>query len=98
MVSIPSKTFKSEYKTQLALRLVANAPAETQDTIRQEILDGVEAEEDMRALMMEPDGDEGAEDMNGDGRPKDQAGGRGGSSRGGAGQARTQNSKGAAPS
>ena len=51
LVAIPSTTFKKEYKTQLALRLVANAPAATQDTIRQEIIDGVQAEGDLKQLM-----------------------------------------------
>ena len=50
LVAIPSKTFKQEYKTQMALKLVASAPPETQDAIRQEILEGVETEADTRDL------------------------------------------------
>ena len=52
LVAIPSKTFKAEYKTQIAMGLVANAPPETQDIIRQEILDGTDDEDELRGLMM----------------------------------------------
>jgi len=65
-VGIPSATFKKLHKTRLALALV-NAPPETQQTIRQEIEDGVdkefEAAEHMHAIqelaMQEPEVDEG---------------------------------------
>jgi hypothetical protein len=51
LVAIPSKTFKAAYKTQIAMGLVPNAPPETQDLIRKEIQDGVEAEDELRSLM-----------------------------------------------
>jgi hypothetical protein len=66
-VSIPSKTFKKTYKTQLAVKLITNASPETMDTIRQEIEEGVESEAGIHELMRlappmalpaEPDGDD----------------------------------------
>ena len=41
MVRIPSSTFLTEYKTQLAFRLVENLNAQTADVIRAEIVTGV---------------------------------------------------------
>ena len=41
MVRIPSTTFLTEYKTQLAFRLVENLNAQTADVIRAEIVSGV---------------------------------------------------------
>ena len=46
-IAIPSATFTKEYKTQVALKLLTNAPPETQDVIRAEIADGVKADADM---------------------------------------------------
>ena len=56
MVSIPSSTFKKEYKIRLANSLAPNLTAATQDLIREEIQDGVdEAEkhaEEMKKQML----------------------------------------------
>lgn len=52
-VAIPSATFKTLYKTKLAFALVGNVPPETQDTIRDEIEQGVEHELELRELMEE---------------------------------------------
>jgi len=56
MVSIPSSTFKKEYKVRLANALAPNLAAATQDVIRTEIQDGVdEAEkhaEEMKKQML----------------------------------------------
>jgi hypothetical protein len=52
-VSIPSPTFKKLYKTKLAFALVGNVPPETQDTIRDEIEQGVEHELELREMMDE---------------------------------------------
>jgi hypothetical protein len=43
-ISIPSPTFKKLYKTKLAYALVGNVPPETQETIREEIEEGVDHE------------------------------------------------------
>lgn len=51
LIGIPSPTFKKTYKTELALKLVETAPPATQDLIRQEIQDGVDAEQEIRDLM-----------------------------------------------
>jgi len=44
MISIPSKTFKTEYKVQLALQIIGNTHASIQQAIRTEITAGVEQE------------------------------------------------------
>lgn len=49
-VAIPSDTFRKEYKTRIAMKLLESAPPETQDVIRQEIDDGVTSEAEMRDL------------------------------------------------
>jgi peroxiredoxin family protein len=43
VIGIPSVTFKKTYITQLAVKLIAGAPAETVEQIRREIADAVEA-------------------------------------------------------
>lgn len=52
-IRIPSKTWKQEYKTQVALNLLPNAEPATQELIRQEIKDGVVAEEQLRVLAQD---------------------------------------------
>lgn len=51
-VSIPSNTFRSLWQTKVALALIGNTTPETQKTIEDEIKAGVEAEEQMRELML----------------------------------------------
>lgn len=48
MVNIPSKTFKTGYKTRLAFKLEPNLPPETQAVIRQEIEDGIKEQEKLK--------------------------------------------------
>lgn len=50
-LDIPSATFWKQYKTQIALKLAQNLPPETQEQIRKEIQDGVEAEQQIRSVM-----------------------------------------------
>lgn len=47
LVNIPSQTFKTEYKTQLAYQILGNTHANIQQAIREEIRDGVETEFDI---------------------------------------------------
>jgi hypothetical protein len=47
MIAIPSKTFKTEYKTQLAFQLLGNTHMNIQQAIREEIKDGVDQEDDI---------------------------------------------------
>jgi hypothetical protein len=61
-IAIPSPTFKKMYKTKLAFALLGNVPPETQDVIKGEIEDGVEAEAELRDVM-----DEGETSETGDG-------------------------------
>ena len=44
VIAIPSPTFKKTYMTQLAVKLIAGAPAETVEQVRREIADAVESE------------------------------------------------------
>ena len=81
-VSIPSKTFKVEYAFRMATALLGNVPPETQTAIKQELVEGIEAEEEMSQMMREslqdgqtngaPDDDESEPDED------DGAGARGG--------------------
>lgn len=48
LVAIPSATFKTHYKTSVAFKLVPEMDQETKELVRREILEGVEAEEDLR--------------------------------------------------
>jgi hypothetical protein len=57
-ISIPSPTFKKLYKTKLAYALVGNVPPETQETIREEIEEGVEHEATLHARAEEAAPDE----------------------------------------
>lgn len=54
-IPIPSKTFWQTYKTQIALKLIPNAPPETQKLITDEIIDGVTGEEDLRVAVQDQD-------------------------------------------
>ncbi len=47
-VPIPSPTFRKEYKTRIALKLLPGIPPETQEVIRQEIEEGVDREDEQR--------------------------------------------------
>jgi len=51
LVNIPSPTWKTAYKTQLALQLVKGLTPEAQATIRAEIVEGVAHEQDLRSMM-----------------------------------------------
>ena len=50
-VDIPSPTWKAAYKTEVALKLTPGLRPEEQATVRAEIKDGTEHENDLRALM-----------------------------------------------
>ena len=52
-INIPSPTFKTAYKTALAFKLQPNMPPETQETVRDEIKDGVQHEDDIHQLTQE---------------------------------------------
>ncbi len=51
--SIPSPTFKKQYKTQLALALIGDAPVSVQDQIRKEIEQGVDEHEEHDDVLKE---------------------------------------------
>ncbi len=53
LISIPSKTFKTEYKTQLALQIIGNTHASIQQAIRDEINEGVSQEADIFQGMLD---------------------------------------------
>lgn len=90
MVSIPSQTFKAGYKTRLAMQLDPDMSPETQAIVRDEIVEGVAHETDMRQMAAEaalsPEPEPDADDANADGPPA-----RGGS--GGAAPGRAPGSK-----
>jgi len=49
-ISIPSPTWKKEYKTDIALKLRPNLPPETQEQVRKEIQDGVDQEFEVKDI------------------------------------------------
>lgn len=53
LINIPSPTFKKEYKAQLALKLTPNLSSATQDVIRNEIIEGVDNEQELDDLLMD---------------------------------------------
>ncbi|HEU4728399.1 MAG TPA: hypothetical protein VFT22_10930 [Kofleriaceae bacterium] len=57
LVTIPSKTFKKNYKTKIALALLNDVPAATQDVIREEIEDGVEQEGELAQIRADAEKD-----------------------------------------
>lgn len=52
LINIPSQTFKTEYKTQLAYQILGNTHANIQQAIRDEIRDGVEDEMNIMDQLM----------------------------------------------
>lgn len=57
-VTIPSKTFKITYKTQVAEKLVTGMDPRTLETMRQEIEEGVENEHEVSEIALEAEKDE----------------------------------------
>lgn len=55
LLQIPSKTFKQTLKTNIALKLVGNAPPETKELIRQEIKEGADAEHEVHEAERDKD-------------------------------------------
>ena len=53
MVPIPSPTFKKAHRKQLAFALIENLAPETQDLIAKEIDDGVDAEDELRGMILD---------------------------------------------
>jgi len=53
LVTIPSQTFRAHWQTKVALALLGNVTPDVQAKIEREIEDGVDAEEQMRTLMLE---------------------------------------------
>jgi hypothetical protein len=51
LVSIPSRTFKVEYKSSIAEKLLPTLNPQTKKVIRKEIEDGVDNEQDMKSIM-----------------------------------------------
>lgn len=87
---IPSKTFRVEYLFRLAMAYLGNVPPQTQESIKQEIANGVVAEEAMRDIANEVDDEEPDAD--------DKGTADGGSGGDGAGASREANGKGTSPS
>jgi len=52
-VAVPSKTFRIEHAYRLVQKLVPNLPPQTLATIRDEIVGGIEAEQEIRTLTQE---------------------------------------------
>ncbi len=55
LIAIPSPTFKRHYKTSIAFKLVPEMDPTTKEIVRQEINDGVMAEDDLRLSQLEKD-------------------------------------------
>lgn len=52
LINIPSQTFKTEYKTQIALQLMGNQHSSVQQAVRTEIREGVGKETDILESLM----------------------------------------------